>query len=134
MSQHKFSLTREGKMISVLAGWDRPLQQVFLCVESELPMPGNFDEMEEAAKDAFWKAYDKAHCILFDNLLTPLPHVDAIGEILRSLNIPYPLGFMAEIEMDRLVNAGNRVVDYGEIQVAVLPAVPGVVAGPEERG
>lgn len=112
MSQHKFKLERDGKQISVLAGWDRPLQQVFLTVESELAVPADIQQRTQEEQDAFWEAYDEAHEFLFDNLLTPIPYVDEIGEVLRRLNIPVPDGMLREIEKDRLLNAGNRVEIY----------------------
>lgn len=121
MSQHKFRLVRDGKLISVLAGWDRPLQQVFCMIEGELLQPENLQEMGEAEQDAFWETYEEAHEFLFNNLLTPLPHVDAIGEALAKNGLPCPQGFLVQIEVDRLCNAGNRVVDYGLLEVAVLP-------------
>ena len=33
MSQHVFETTLDGKAVSVLLGWDRPLQQVFLVID-----------------------------------------------------------------------------------------------------
>jgi len=123
MSQHRFRIMRDGKLISVLAGWDRPLQQVFCMIESELPRPENLEEMGEAEQEAFWEAYEEAHEYLFDNLLTPLPHVDAIGEALAKHGLPCPQGFLTQIEADRLTNAGNRVVNYGLLEMAVLPPI-----------
>ena len=123
MSQHRFRIMRDGKLISVLAGWDRPLQQVFCMIESELPRPENLEEMGEAEQEAFWEAYEEAHEYLFDNLLTPLPHVDAIGEALAKNGLPCPQGFLTQIEADRLINAGNRLVNYGLLEVAVLPPI-----------
>jgi len=123
MSQHRFRIMRDGKLISVLAGWDRPLQQVFCMIESELPRPENLEEMGEAEQEAFWEAYEEAHEYLFDNLLTPLPHVDAIGEALAKHGLPCPQGFLTQIEADRLINAGNRLVNYGLLEVAVLPPI-----------
>ena len=121
MSQHRFRLMRDGKLISVMAGWDRPLQQVFCMIESELARPENLDEMGEDEQKSFLEAYEETHEYLFDNLLTPLPHVDAIGEALAKNGLPCPQGFLVQIELDRLLNAGNRVEDYGLLEVAVLP-------------
>ena len=43
MSQHHYFILRDGKDISVVAGWDRRLQHLFLSVKSELPVPEDLD-------------------------------------------------------------------------------------------
>ena len=112
MSQHKFSSLKDGKRIEVMAGWDRPLQYVFLTVESTLVEPEGLETMPEAEQLAFAERLDEESEWLFNNLLTPIKKAEEVGMILRKLEIPIPEGFEAAIAADEQANVGNKVVEY----------------------
>ena len=91
MSQRNYKY--QDKFIS--AGWDRPLQYHFLTI---------FGPDSE----------DGEETIIFDNLNLPNPAmtVNQIEDKLNELNIPIPIGFLADLIIDSIKNTGNLVVNY----------------------
>jgi hypothetical protein len=102
MSQHYFKTSYQGQAITVLMGWDRPLQGHFLVVEK--------DDVKE---DAF----------VYSNLLDPAlngyrglpPSLEYFKTKLSELGLTVPERMIREIEADRSANVGNRHVWYDEL-------------------
>lgn len=101
MSQHFLrTLLPDGRPVKIQTGWDRPLQGYYLVVE-------RLDASEDADDDEIY---------LFSNLLhmprgvshpkTMLSFVDRLKQI--GLALPIPV--LAELEDDRVTNAGNKAV------------------------
>lgn len=111
MSQHRFTVKHADHSIFVMAGWDRPLKQLFLLVEKE---PNAAEGSEEVAPTV----------VLFDNGLRGMKDVAAIGSQLASLGISVPEKLLAEVELDRLNNVGNRMVVYEVPGAEAQPASP----------
>lgn len=118
MSQHRYKLRRGDHKISVLAGWDRPLQYLFLVIDKELVLPDNLDSLPEADQTSWLERLEKESEMLYNNLLKPVWSVDQIERILKGHNLPVPDGFLQAIRRDRQNNAGNLVVDYTVEDVA----------------
>lgn len=96
MSQHIFKTTRAGEPISVLLGWDRPLEYFFLVVE-QLSVENN-DEI-----------------YLYSNLDDPGAidcSLDYFRQKLSELGISVPDSMFIEAESDRKHNVGNRLVEH----------------------
>lgn len=101
MSQHFLQTSLpDGRPVKIQTGWDRPLQGYYLVVE-------RLDASEDADDDEIY---------LFSNLLhmprgsshpkTMLPFVDRLKQIGMAL----PISMLAELEDDRVTNAGNKAV------------------------
>ena len=109
MSQHRFLTSRQGEQISVLLGWDRPLQCFFMVIERVQPA-GAIRTMGAADDDA----QDDAS-VLYSNLFED----DAFGlsvyhfrSKLVELGIYVPPVMFDQIEIDRANGTGNRTVTY----------------------
>lgn len=113
MSQHIYSTVCLDRPVSVLVGWDRPLQGFFMVVE-----------FEDSQDDEY------AYCNLEDLDLLEFsglpPTFDFFAEKLQLLGIKLPELIVQELEMDRRSNAGNRRVVYdmnGEVKSDTLKAM-----------
>jgi len=111
MSQHRFTVKHADHSLFVMAGWDRPLQQLFLLVEKE-PIAS-----EAAEKEA-------PTVVLFDNGLRGMKDVAAIGSQLASLGISVPEKLLEEVEKDRLGDVSMRVVTYEVAGADAQPVSP----------
>jgi hypothetical protein len=108
MSQHIFSTTVNGEEISVLMGWDRPLQGFFLVVQrcNYEPVPG--------------KSYNEADLYVYSNLndrnllkCSGLPKtIDYFVSKLDKLGISVPTEIFENIQSDSRHNVGNKLVTY----------------------
>ncbi|UUZ66256.1 hypothetical protein LP417_35155 (plasmid) [Polaromonas sp. P1-6] len=96
MSQHTFETTHKSAVVTVLLGWDRPLQEVFMVIENN-------------------DAKDDEDDFLYSNL----SDADSIGkdmsyykEKLKQLGITVPETMFEQIAVDQQNNAGNRYCLY----------------------
>lgn len=112
MSQHKFEIKRGEHVVRVLAGWDRPLQYLFLTIDKELVLPADFDSLSEEVQAKWLDRLENESEMLFSNLVTPIDSVEEIGKIMADHGIPIPLQFLENIAEDEDANAGNKVVVY----------------------
>jgi len=90
MSQHYFETTRAGAPVTVLLGWDRPMQCYFLTVED--PQCIVYSYLGE--KDAF--RHDLEYYL----------------EKLNELKIDVPLTMFEQASYDGMFNEGNRRLVY----------------------
>ena len=100
MSQHLCHSKYNGRPVTVLMGWDRPLQGFFLTVE-------------DADQDL-----DYVYCNLDDDSLVAFgglpPSLDHFTDVLRQLGIDVPAAMIAAVLEDGANNVGNRFVRYGD--------------------
>lgn len=97
MSQHVFISEHEGKPVSILMGWDRPLQGYFMVIEVD----GSEDYLYENTNDV--------DLLPFYGLPDTLDHFIAkLGE----LGLAIPALMVQEIQNDARANVGNRYVKY----------------------
>jgi len=97
MSQHLYLSAYKGQPVSILMGWDRPMQRFFMVIELE-----------------------KAEGIVYSNLDDPdlgsdggLPDSLAhFAEKLDELGLSVPALMIQQIEIDAANNVGNRRVVY----------------------
>lgn len=96
MSQHYFNTsTPDGRPVTVLLGWDRPLGQYFLVVELE--------QDGEEVNDEY----------LYSNLDDPQAWrqpLEYYREKLEQLGIQVPASMLQEAYWDQEFNVGNRQV------------------------
>ena len=98
MSRHHIRLMHQGQPVLVVAGYDRPLRelflQVFLCQESG---PAGDDD------------------IVYDSLHEPALDWTVIGTLtdkLTALGICVPEKLIEAVYLDQCFNTGNRVVRH----------------------
>ena len=96
MSQHYFHTALKGEPITVLMGWDRPLNRFFVVVERTSPGPGQDDsiylsDMDPAAQ-------------------THLPSDYVIK--LEQLGITLPASVLQQVTWDWLSFSANRIVTH----------------------
>lgn len=97
MSQHVFESQHQGKQISILMGWDRPLQGFFMVIEVN------------DSEDYLYTNLDDPKLAPFHGLPASLDHfIEKLGE----LGLAIPARMMQEIQDDAFANAGNRYVRY----------------------
>lgn len=90
MSQHYFETTRAGAPVTVLLGWDRPMQCFFLVVEdSERVVYSNLDEKNAFSND-----------------------LEYYLAKLQELEIEVPLTMFEQVSFDGSNNQGDRHVVY----------------------
>ena len=96
MTQHRFSGTfANGDQYDVLAGWDLPMQQYFLVVESSTELFPPVDE-------------DVLYSNVFDTY-APATDWSYFERVFEHYGIVPPEGFAEAIEYDRMYNRGNSV-------------------------
>jgi len=98
MSRHHIRLSHGGRAIVVVAGYDRPLRQLFLEVLRD-------EEGRPTCEDD----------VLYDSLHEPALDWSDIGTLtdkLVTLGIAVPDSLIEEVYLDQCFNAGNRVVRH----------------------
>lgn len=101
MSQHSFKTTHRELPITVLLGWDRPLQYFFMVIENTAPD----DDGQEEQDDGY----------LYSNLNDKHPFGMCLADYqakLAELGITVPAEMFIRVGRDRLLNVGNRCVSY----------------------
>lgn len=98
MSRHHIQLMHEGRAVLVVAGYDRPLRELFLqvirCQENVLP---GEDEI----------VYDSLHEPGLD-----WTDIGTLTEKLSKLEICVPKALIDAVYLDQRFNAGNTVVEH----------------------
>lgn len=99
MSQHVIKTTSvAGKNVSVLMGWDRPLQNLFMVVEDLDAAP------------------DSEDVYVYSNLEDPgafgCRDIEYFEDKLQALGIEVPEEMIFEVVADQMNNVGNRYVDH----------------------
>jgi hypothetical protein len=100
VSQHLFPAKYKDQAMTVLAGWDRPLQQFFMVIELDAPTDDMTDE----------------EVYLYSNLFDPnsvRKDLDYFTEKLKEFGITLPNLMLDEIRKDCAQNIGNRQCVYG---------------------
>lgn len=100
MSQHFYNTNHNGKPISVLMGWDKPLQGFFMVIEDKTSKGDDF---------------------IYSNLEDPsLAQVGGLAQTiepfvnkLNELGIAVPIEMLECVEMDGIFNVGNKQAHYG---------------------
>lgn len=97
MSQHYYRSSHQGQLITILMGWDRPLQGFFMVIEL-------------AEKEGyFYTNLDDPALLPFNGLPDSLDHFQ---EKLNELGLSVPTRMIQEIQEDAAMNTGNRYVHY----------------------
>ncbi len=100
MSQHFFKTTHKGEAITVMMGWDKPLQGFFMVIEDKT-----------SKEDGF----------IYSNLEDPeLAQVGGLAQTIEpfvnkldELGIDVPIEMLEGVEMDGIFNVGNKQAHYG---------------------
>ena len=100
MSQHKYTLTQDGRKVIVTLGYDRPLDYVFCTVMQDA------EGLAEGEEVLYSNLGD-------DEAGTDLQDVDYFRPVLAALGIRVPESMFTEVQLDQLRRAGNRTVDHG---------------------
>ncbi|EER62143.1 conserved hypothetical protein [Acidovorax delafieldii 2AN] len=98
MSRHILHLIHEGQAVTVVAGYDRPLRELFLHVVRD-----------DGAADR------QAEVLLYDSLAEPgldWTDINTVANQLAALGIEPPASLIESIFLDQCFNAGNRVVEH----------------------
>lgn len=101
MSQHIVQSRYRGEPVSVLLGWDRPLQQFFLVIE-RTALDSQADE-------------EDAEPFVYTNLEDPEVNPRNLAyfrEVVARLAVPVPPQVFEAVAHDAQVNRGNHVVRY----------------------
>jgi len=102
MSQHYFSTVYDGKPVTVILGWDRPLQGYFLVIED--------DSKADSVEEVF------IYSNLLDENLTGsklTKNLDYFTNcILKGLDIFVPVAIFQNVIADSASNIGNKVCRY----------------------
>lgn len=108
MSRHFIHLDHGGRKITVVAGFDRPLQSLFLHVV--------YADRPPSEEEQF----------LYDSLDDPAADwtdINTVADRLDALGITVPPSLIENIFLDQCFNAGNRVVEHhAGLQPTVLHA------------
>ncbi|ABI58396.1 hypothetical protein [Nitrosomonas eutropha] len=102
MSRHYFDTFHKGFPITVLLGWDRPMDYYFLVVEKPAEL---IDDTMKVESDDF----------LYSNLheSDPFNHgLDYYREVLRHFQIGVPESMFIQVQRDRESYTGNRVAKH----------------------
>src|SRR3546814_13098438 len=95
MSRHYFNTFHKGSPISVILGWDRPMNYFFLVIEEQNNSADNPMTLD----------------LLYSNLQESDPSnhdLDYYRAVLRHFQIDVPESMFIEVERDRERNTGNR--------------------------
>lgn len=96
MSQHYFKTTYQGEPVTILMGWDRPLQGFFMVIEK----PQRKDDDER---------------YLYSNLNEEDSHPKSLKpflDVLRVFQIVLPGEMIHEVLEDKMINCGNKTVEH----------------------
>lgn len=97
MSQHCYQSTYQGQPITILMGWDRPLQGFFMVIHEEEKEDYVYTNLEDPT--------------LFS--CSGFPHsLDHFQQKLIELRLSVPALMIQEIKKDAVANMGNRYVIY----------------------
>lgn len=99
MSHHSCRAVHHGHPITVLMGWDRPLQGFFMVIErddTEQYLYSNLDDEALAAHGGL------------------PPTISPFIDKLAALGLAVPPLMLREVAQDRINNIGNRVVYYDD--------------------
>lgn len=102
MSRHYFDTTHNGFPITVILGWDRPMDYFFLMIQKPAEL---IDDTAMVEDDDF----------LYSNLheRDPFGHdLDYYREVLRHFQIVVPESMFIQSERDQEMNTGNRTVKH----------------------
>lgn len=102
MSQHYFKTSHKGFPITVVLGWDRPIQHFFMQIEKPAEL------VDDTAR-----VLDEN--LLYSNLYEkdPFGHdLDYYHEVLKHFQISVPDSMFNEVWIDSVRNAGNRFVKH----------------------
>ncbi len=97
MSRHFIHLEYCQRKITVVAGYDRPLRQLFLHVL--------YADLAPREDEQF----------VYDSLLEPKldwTDINTVADKLATLGIEVPTGMIEQIYLDQCANAGNREVEH----------------------
>lgn len=109
MSRHYIRLMHEGRAVLVVAGYDRPLRELFLQV---------FLYRENQPTDEDDILYDSLHEPALDWTM-----ISTLTGKLHALGIEVPASQIEAVHSDQCFNAGNIVVRYHAGQPTVLKMV-----------
>ena len=98
MSQHYFDTTIGGEAVTVMMGWDRPLQGYFMLIESTQREGYIYSHLQDI---------DLVKCDGFAS------SIDYFIDKMRELGVAVPSRMLAEVGADGESNVGNRYVSYG---------------------
>lgn len=97
MSQHCYHSTYQGQPITILMGWDRPLQGFFMVIHEEEKEDYVYTNLEDPTLFSFGG----------------FPHsLDHFQQKLIELRLSVPAQMIQEIKKDAVANMGNRYVIY----------------------
>jgi len=96
LSRNTITLSKDGKNIQVIAGWDRPLREFFL----------NFLPLDELSDD------DTSFDDLFEVELQNFASAREIAEVLTKHGLELPPAMVRALEEDALRNVGNVMRDF----------------------
>lgn len=100
MSRHITRCHHEGQPVMVVAGYDRPLRELFLHV------------IREASGSAPTEA---AEAFVYDSLEEPQKDwtdINTVTDTLTRLGIGVPQSMIEQIYLDQCFNVGNRFVEH----------------------
>jgi hypothetical protein len=100
MSQHFFNTTHKGEAITVMMGWDKPLQGFFMVIEDKASKEDDFiysnlEDPELAQAGGLAQTIE--------------PFVNKLDE----LGIEVPVEMLEGVEIDGIFNVGNKQAHYG---------------------
>ena len=99
MSQHFFNTTHNGEAITVMMGWDKPLQGFFMVIEDKTSKEdgfiySNLEDPELARTGGFAQT------------------IESFVNKLDELGIEVPVEMLEGVEMDGVFNVGNKQAHY----------------------
>jgi len=103
MSRHITRCRHEGQPVIVVAGYDRPLRELFLHV------------IREAMGSA-----EAAEVFIYDSLDEPQKDwtdINTVTDALARLGIAVPQSMIEQIYLDQCFNVGNRFVEHPAAEV-----------------
>jgi hypothetical protein len=99
MSQHLYATTHESQPVTILMGWDRPLQGYFMLIERTDTKDADYLYSNLGDPDLL-------HCMGLPNT------VHHFLDVLENLGLSVPATMLVEIGLDAANNVGNRFVRY----------------------
>lgn len=107
MSQHIYPARVDGHGVQVQIGWDKPMQEFYLVIEYDTPIPDLANRGE---------VLEYLYSNLSDMVLRLKPEratdLGYFAQVLAGLGLPPIESVMNEVRRDRMHNAVNRVVRY----------------------
>ena len=94
MSRHEFNSRWEEFEVRVVGGYDRPLNNFFLNIYTQLPSEHEPEFSSLDDRDFDWTRFE------------------SLGEKLAELDIDCPPTFLAEIKKDQQLQVGNRITEH----------------------